>query len=208
MAHLSCHDNLYNRTELYSPVGGSTLHSTYGVPLNYFDPRWEGPNGNLLHTLHEERMNSAMGRKKKKKKKTKIRMCYNCKASTTGERKSTADNCSYLNDKYISKSKKGDYKHARINIRTDGHSTESDYTDGTEDTVPTLDKWKKPRKKFMGKYFFSEIANSLLHPWNVYPSTVPQLGVVNPHLDCLHYSIGAKRKWREHCIKPEIIVRF
>ncbi|GAB67867.1 hypothetical protein PCYB_124330, partial [Plasmodium cynomolgi strain B] len=126
----------------------------------------------------------------------------------TGERKSTADdNGSYVNEKYVSESKKGDYKRARINITTDEHSRESDYTDDTEHTVPTLDKWKKPRKKFMGKYFFSEIANSLLHPWTGCPSTAPQSGVVNPRLDCLHYRIAAKRNGREDCIKPEIIVR-
>ncbi|KJP89975.1 hypothetical protein AK88_00431 [Plasmodium fragile] len=189
MVYLNCDDKLYNKTKLYSPVGDSTLGSVHGVPLNYFDPPWGGPNENLLHTLHEQRENS--------------------EAPTTAERKSNADHDSHLNDKYFSQSKKGDYKHAKINITTDDHYTESDYTDGSEHTVPTLDKWKKPRKKFMGKYFFSEIANSFLHPWNGWcPSTAPQSGVVNPRLDCLHYRIAAKRKGSEGFIKPEIIVRF
>lgn len=214
MVHLSCDDKLYNKTELYSPVGHSTLDSVYGAPLNYFDPPWGGPNGNLLHTLHEERGNSAViptegnKKRKKKKKKTKIRMCYDSEAPTTGERKSTVDNGTYLNDKYLSDSKKGDYKRAIINIRTNEPSRESDYTDDTEQSLPTLDKWKKPRKKFMGKYSFSEIANSLLHPLNGCPSTPPHSGVVNPRLDCLHYRIAAKSKRRENCTKPEIIVRF
>ncbi|CAA9989418.1 conserved Plasmodium protein, unknown function [Plasmodium knowlesi strain H] len=216
MVHLNCNDKLYSKTELYRPFGDSTLDNMYRVPLNYFNPPSRGLNGNPPHTSHEERANSAVittneeeeKKKKKKKKKAKIHMCYNCKASTTGEIKSTPDNTIYVNDKYINNSKKGNYKHAMINVRTDEHSTESDYSDAIEDTVPNVDKWKKPRKIFMGKYFFSEIDNSLLHPWHVCPSTTPQSGVVNPRLDSLHYSIWTKKKGRGECVKPEIIVRF
>ncbi|CAG9473569.1 conserved Plasmodium protein, unknown function [Plasmodium vivax] len=216
MAHLNCDERLYNKTALYSPGGDSTLNGLHEVPLNYFDPPWGGPPGNLLHTLHEERTSSAVlptdGRKKKreKKKKTKIRMCYNCKAPTTGEGgRTAADKGSYLKDKHFGESKQGDYKRAMINITADEHSSEGDYTDGTDHTVATLDQWKKPRKKFMGKYFFSEIASSLLHPWSGSPpSTAPQSGVVNPRLDCLHYRIAARGKGREGCSRPEIVVRF
>ncbi|SBT80225.1 conserved Plasmodium protein, unknown function [Plasmodium malariae] len=113
--------------------------------------------------------------------------------------------CYENSHKYTSK-KEGRNKTV-IHITTDHNLSEDDCTMYNDENILNSKKKKKkrPRKKFMGKYLFSEIKNCFRSPWNVNDKSRPFL--TRPSLKCFHYLITEKEK--EHRgRKPEIFVRF
>ncbi|GAW82367.1 hypothetical protein PGO_123650 [Plasmodium gonderi] len=225
---------MYNKTQLCYPNDASIQHSMNNMSFNSFYQSDAYPNGSTLqncnvynklfpekniseencdiingvHTYdgYNERANDVVSHRNKKKR-SKIRMNCNYRANTNEE--SGSDNNGYhLSNKMINTSKKVKKKDTLISITTDDRSSESDYTECSEQSVPSLGRSKRPRKKFMGKYSFSEIKNSFLYPWNLSATVASQSNVLNPRLDCFHYRITTKTKGGERDRKPEILVRF
>ncbi|CRH01205.1 conserved Plasmodium protein, unknown function [Plasmodium relictum] len=91
-----------------------------------------------------------------------------------------------------------------INITYDDKSSENDYAENNEQNIPRLQKIKRPKKKFMGKYFFSEIKNSFLSPLHI---CAPHPILTVPNFNCIHYRIDENTKGRKN-EKPEIVVKY
>ncbi|CRG94916.1 conserved Plasmodium protein, unknown function [Plasmodium gallinaceum] len=91
-----------------------------------------------------------------------------------------------------------------INITYDDKSSENDCIEDNEQNIYNFKKIKKPKKKFMGKYFFSEIKNNFLSPLHI---CAPHPTLTVPNFNCFHYKIVEKTKGKKN-EKPEIVVRY
>ncbi|SBS86270.1 conserved Plasmodium protein, unknown function [Plasmodium ovale curtisi] len=231
--HARMHGARHHETQLYFPNDMSIqngINKTYPYPIfpadfnsNERTLRGSYPNEKVFpkdNSLGNNIKGTDSGRRRKDycqppnyditdnscKHKNRIKMNYNYDYKSDDGVSSDKDCQSNYENSDTSKKKKG-INNTIINVTTDGTSSESDYTEYSEKSIFGLKKKKKkrPRKLFMGKYFFSEIKNSFLPPWNIRTESHPPL--VIPRCACVFYGTPGWVK-SDGGTTPEIVVRF